>query len=189
MPPELFVHADVIRRLAQVPTRPYEVGGWLLGYWDEQEAALFVTHATPPASRGTPLGVHISGQGHRKKFDAAYDASGGLVTFLGDWHTHPGSPPFPSQTDERALSRLATDPAYGTPQPLIAIMSTPRWPCQRGDVQLAFYVRTRDETTVGVRAEVLDDLPQAAQAVPSWDWPERRASRRHAARPPAGPTL
>lgn len=174
MKPDLFVHVGVLRHLVGVPVRPYEVGGWLLGFWSESEDAVFITHATPPASRGTPLGVRISGRGHRKKFDSAWDASGGAVTFLGDWHTHPGSPPVPSATDERALSRLSTDPSYGTPQPLIAILSTPRWVFSSGSTSVAFYMRAHLGKTVGLQANVVQDLPEQTRAVPSWRWPRRK---------------
>lgn len=177
MTPDLFVHVGVLRHLADVPVRPYEVGGWLLGFWSEAEDSIFVTHATPPASRGTPLGVRISGRGHRRKFDNAWDASGGAVTFLGDWHTHPGSPPLPSSTDQRALHRLATDPNYGTPQPLIAIMSTPRWPHGRGPTTIAFYLRAAESKTLGLEPNLAHELPEPAQAVPTWEWPRNRAAR------------
>ncbi|MEA2275254.1 MAG: hypothetical protein QOC78_214 [Solirubrobacteraceae bacterium] len=174
MTPGLFVHVGVLRHLAGVPVRPYEVGGWLLGFWSENEDAVFVTHATPPASRGTPFGVHISGCGHQKKFDSAWNASGGAVTFLGDWHTHPGSPPLPSPTDERALKKLATDATYGTPQPLIAILATPRWPHRPGQTTIAFYLRASAGKTVGLEPNVTKELPEQALAVPPWRWPQRR---------------
>lgn len=190
MPPDLFVHRDVLRRMAGVPVRPFEVAGWLLGFWADDESALFVTHATPPASRGTPLGVHVSGRGHKDKFQAAWDASEGAVTFLGDWHTHPGSPPVPSPTDHRALVKLASASEFGTPQPLIAIMSTPRWPWSmertsqstirwqpsHGTRSIAFYLREVSGAVVALEVNVTDELPPQARAVPLWRWPGRRPS-------------
>lgn len=125
--PDLHVHEDVSASLSRLPPRPWEVGGWLLGYWSENRSAIVVTHSTPPASRGTPFGVTISGRGHRKLFNEIYDRTGGHATFLGDWHTHPSGSAHPSPRDISALEQLARHPDYGTPVPLIAITATGRW--------------------------------------------------------------
>ena len=37
------------------------------------------------------------------KIDAAWNKSGGHVVYLGEWHTHPGSDPFPSHQDEKMI--------------------------------------------------------------------------------------
>lgn len=178
MTTSLFVDESVRAHLMGVPARPYEVGGWLLGYWAEDRSSVFVTHATPPASKGTPFGVRISGRGHRRLFDQAWDASDGLVTFLGDWHTHPGSPPYPSARDEAALVKLATGVKFGTPEPLIAIVSTPRYPWHQGSVTIGFYLGGGEEAVRSVEAHVTSQLPTVALGVPAWRWPKDRARRR-----------
>ena len=167
--PTLFVHRRVLQRLLAVEQRPWEVGGWLLGWWAEDRASLFVTHATPPASRGTPFGVTISGHGHRPFFDEAWDRSQGHVTFLGDWHTHPGGPAIPSRRDRAAAASLAEDPDFGTPEPLLAIVATPRWPWSRRKAAVAFFVR-RDEILELLDILVAERLPEIAQRVPDWRW-------------------
>ena len=176
--PQLFVHDALVERLAHLPARPYEVGGWLLGYWAEGEDSVFVTHATPPASRGTPFGVHISGRGHRHKFDTAWDASAGAVTFLGDWHTHPGCPPMPSDQDNKAMTKLATQPDFGTPQPLMAILETARWPWAARVCRLAFYIRALDGGLAALNPVVTNELPPEVTTVPEWSWPSRRDANR-----------
>lgn len=45
-----------------------------------------VLQAVPFTPSGSPFGAHISAAGHRERFDQAWQASGGVVTFLGDWH-------------------------------------------------------------------------------------------------------
>jgi integrative and conjugative element protein (TIGR02256 family) len=174
MTPQLFVHQDVVGLLTRVPARPCEVGGWLLGYWTHDDSSVVITHATPPASQGTPFGVHISGKGHRGYFNDAWHASGGAVTFLGDWHTHPGCPPLPSARDRSALTKLATDAAYGTPTPLMAILSTPRWPWQPRALALRFYLRGTDGEVRDAAPEMVSAMPEEARAVPRWEWPARR---------------
>ncbi|MEJ7792233.1 MAG: Mov34/MPN/PAD-1 family protein [Gaiellaceae bacterium] len=166
--PELLVHGEALNRLAQVPGRPWEVGGWLLGWWSDDASELFVTHATPAASRGTPFGVTISGRGHRPRFDAAWDASGGTVTFLGDWHTHPGGPAVLSDRDRKAMCQLASDPDFGTPHPLIAVVATGRWPWSRAS-RIRFYIGTSDEPRELEPCRV-GRLPPSAARVPDWAW-------------------
>jgi integrative and conjugative element protein (TIGR02256 family) len=155
----------MIRDLCAVPSRPFEVGGWLLGYWTASENALVVTHATPPASRGWPWGVRITGEGHRDKFEAAWAASEGHVTFLGDWHTHPGGPATPSMRDMHAMTKLATDEDYGSPRPLIAIVATRKWPWSRAPGVVAFYLRDSDGEVRSLDHESFEVLPGPAAAV------------------------
>lgn len=169
--PSLWLHADVARRLLSLRAAPWEVGGWVLGYWTGDESALVVTHATPPGPRGTPFGVRISGRGHRARFDAAWEASGGQMTFLGDWHTHPGGPPLPSERDIAALTQLAGGGQFGTPRPLALIIAIPRWPWSKTQRRLAAYLRQADGELVQLAAELFDELPPAAAAVPAWRWP------------------
>jgi len=172
--PQLFVHRDVADHLIELPARPWEVGGWLLGYWAGDGQTLFVTQATPP-TRGSPFGITISARGHRPLFDIAWEISGGHVTFLGDWHTHPGQQATPSQRDTRALARLAANADFGTPHPLIAIVAAPRWPLARSAAAIRYWLRTR-ERVVELAAIIVDELPAVAQ-VPEWPWPRARRSR------------
>jgi integrative and conjugative element protein (TIGR02256 family) len=173
--PGLFVHDAVLSRLSSIDARPWEVGGWLLGYWAEDLSSLFVTHLTPPTS-GRPWKVTISGRGHRRYFDEAWDASGGVVTFLGDWHTHPAAPATPSRRDREAVVKLATEPDYGTPRPLVAIVKTPRWPWQRSVSHPRFYLGDDQGETAELVPRSTEELPGAAARVPRWLWPTRRRS-------------
>jgi len=167
--PTLFVHRRILERLLVIDRRPWEVGGWLLGWWAADRISLFVTHVTPPASRGTPFGVTISGRGHRQFFDEAWDHARGHVTFLGDWHTHPGGPALPSKRDRAAAAALADNADFGTPEPLLAIVATPRWPWSRGVASAAFFVR-RGETLEPLGLQVVDRLPEVADRVPDGRW-------------------
>jgi integrative and conjugative element protein (TIGR02256 family) len=167
--PELFVHREVIERLRGVTPRPWEVGGWLLGWWGQGERSVLVTHATPPLSFGTFFGVTISGRGHRPLFDEAWEATDGFVTFLGDWHTHPGGSTVPSERDRRAMTKLAEDDDFGTPCPIIAIVGHGRWPWSRIPPDVRFYVLLHSQPC-GLEIHIVDDLPPVAKVVPDWRW-------------------
>lgn len=168
-PPRLYVSAAIIERIAALPARPWEVGGWLLGYSDEEEDAIVVTHATPP-SRGTPFSIHISGRRHRRYFDQAWCASDGHVTFLGDWHTHPGGPPIPSERDEEAMQQVADDPDFGEGPTLIAIAATGRWR-RPASVETRFYILEEDMPR-HLYPRLIDEMPPPVDRVPSWPWPD-----------------
>src|SRR3954451_6261586 len=163
--------------LLRLPSRPWEVGGWLLGYWSEDRDCVVVTHATPPAARGTAFGVTISGKGHRARFNEAWDRSGGLVTFLGDWHTHPGGPALPSGQDAKAMRQLADDAHFGTPEPLMAIVTNPRWARGPQVREVRFYLRTPDAKLREIDPIPTTSLIEPAQAVPPWRWPHIGATR------------
>ncbi len=170
--PRLLLARALLEDLHQLPRRPWEVGGWLLGYWTEDRAAIVVTHGTPPVVRGTALGITISGKGHRRRFDEAWAGSHGHVTFLGDWHTHPRGRPTPSATDHRAMRQLAEDRDYGTPEPLIAVASVPCLNRARG-VEVAFFLRRTDGHVLELKATPFAGLPAEARKVPEWPWPRR----------------
>lgn len=157
--------------LLRLPSRPWEVGGWLLGYWAEDRSGVVVTHATPPAARGTAFGVTISGKGHRERFGEAWDRSDGLVTFLGDWHTHPGGPALASAQDAKAMRQLADDAHFGTPEPLMAIVTTPRWARSPQIRDVRFDLRTPDAKLRELDLVPMTSLVQPARAVPQWPWP------------------
>lgn len=172
--PELYVASGVTAALHGLPARPWEVGGWLLGYWTPDRSALFVTHATPPGPRGTCSGVWISGHGHRERFDEAWSASGGIVTFLGDWHTHPGGPTRPSGRDARAVRQLAGGEQYGTPEPLLGIVALPRWRAGRTRRHSGWWWRSTEGKLQRLIPIVVDTLPPVAERVPAWRWPRSR---------------
>lgn len=173
--PRLHVHEGVLRRLLGLPAVPWEVGGWLLGYRTGDRADLVVTHATPPAHRGTPLGVRISGEGHRQRFDAVWASSRGMVTFLGDWHTHPGGPPAPSARDEAAVAQLARRPHFHTPEPLMAIATHPRWRHGRGARAIAFFLRASNGSIVPLEVSRFTVLPPQAAGPDVWSGDGRSA--------------
>jgi integrative and conjugative element protein (TIGR02256 family) len=167
-PPELFVDADVLRHLYRLPPTRDEVGGWLLGYWDSKRTSVIVTHATPPGPRGAPSGVEISAAGHATRFEEAWQQSAGHITFLGDWHTHPGGVPIPSDTDRVALKQLAENTDFQTPTPLIAIASVPRWRWARSPRHVAFFLRAVDGGVLHLDAMVFEELPIEARGIPDW---------------------
>jgi hypothetical protein len=147
-----------------------------LGYWSEDRSSLVIASATPPSGRGSAFGVTIGAKGHQEKFDEIWDATDGAVTFVGDWHTHPGGSTRPSSTDRSALAQLAGDPMYGTPLPAIAVVGIPRPARLHRGVNIAFFLRTSE----GQIHRLHPEPPSSGIPVgdlPSWKWPSRRQRR------------
>jgi len=46
-------------------------------------------------------------EGHQQVLDLAWSESGGAVSYLGEWHTHPSPTAVPSPKDRRNWRRLA----------------------------------------------------------------------------------
>jgi integrative and conjugative element protein (TIGR02256 family) len=147
----------------------------LLGYSDEPENCVVLTHATPP-SRGTPYHVRISGRHHRRYFDEAWEATDGNVTFAGDWHTHPGGHPSPSETDEEAMAQIDEDPAFGEGPLITAIAGAGRWRPRVPGVDLRFYTLLRG-VPVRLTPNYFDELLDPERRVPDWRWPRQRLRR------------
>jgi integrative and conjugative element protein (TIGR02256 family) len=76
-----------------------EQGGILLGlvFKDHDEIVEF---ASPSRADRTGLLSFIRRRKPaQRKINKAWNKSGGYVIYLGEWHTHPGSAPWPSQQD------------------------------------------------------------------------------------------
>jgi integrative and conjugative element protein (TIGR02256 family) len=175
--PILWIHEQVLDDLAHLPGRPWEIGGWLLGYWRADGSTVVVTHATPPGRRGTPFGVTVDAEHHQPLFDAAWDSSSGHVTFLGDWHTHPGGPAQPSARDRRALKQLAQEADYQTATPLIVIVANPRWPWSKEPREPRFWLQLNDgDDPVSMEPQRFLSLPPEAKRIPRWAWPRQDAT-------------
>jgi hypothetical protein len=76
------------------------------------------------------------------------------------------------------MVKLATGAKFGTPEPLIAIVSTPRYPWHQGSVTICFYLGGREGAARSVEAHVTSKLPTTVLGVPTWRWPKDRVRRR-----------
>lgn len=97
-----------------------ESGGILLG--TVHERGLLVTTATGPTKldRQFQFLFERSPFGHRAVARRKWRQSGGLVRYIGEWHTHPQSIPRPSAIDLDEWRKLAIVRADG--RPLLAVI-------------------------------------------------------------------
>ncbi|MGQ0823780.1 MAG: patatin-like phospholipase family protein [Actinomycetota bacterium] len=104
------IAANAAQTMAQLmqTTAPSETGGLLFGVDDRAVGAIYVELASrpPPDSTGTPTGFVRGTDGTAQLIDDVAMRSAGALAYLGDWHSHPGSEPEPSNIDRRAVRDL-----------------------------------------------------------------------------------
>jgi hypothetical protein len=109
---DLFIDDGVEQQLRELRAQeaPNETGGALLGYYDFNISAVIIVAGlpAPPDSKSSPDSFERGVQG---LLDAVGDASkrtGGVVQYVGEWHSHPpGHSASPSGDDFIQLVHLA----------------------------------------------------------------------------------
>lgn len=107
-PGQVFVAEAVWTRVRRETARFRfrETGGVLFGYRDDE--SLVITEATGPGPRARhrrtwfePDTAYCQAQ-----LSIVYQRTGGAVSYLGEWHTHPCGSTRPSQQDLKSCSPL-----------------------------------------------------------------------------------
>jgi integrative and conjugative element protein (TIGR02256 family) len=137
---EAWIASALISRMREEAESlsPLETGGILMGYWVGRGTAVI----TALVDAG-PLACH-----REATFEPDYDyqeqrvteiylGSGGTVTYLGDWHSHPGGTTWLSRKDRRLLAGMARDEESRTPQPLMGVLG------EQSSWELRLWVRQR----------------------------------------------
>lgn len=108
----VFIDHGVEHQLRALRTQgfPNETGGILLGYYDFNIDAVIVVAGLPaaPDSQGTAHSFKRGVVGQVAALEDAAKRTGGMVSYIGDWHSHPpGHSAAPSQDDLIQLAHLA----------------------------------------------------------------------------------
>jgi integrative and conjugative element protein (TIGR02256 family) len=103
---------------------PRETGGVLIGYRAAAGTELVVTDIVGPG----PMAKHTT-RTFFPDLDYQHDEisrhhkdSGGVHTYIGDWHSHPAGGALLSRKDKRVLRRVAFSSAARTPNPVMLIL-------------------------------------------------------------------
>jgi integrative and conjugative element protein (TIGR02256 family) len=149
MPPRLWLSNEVSSALKLEAARraPWETGGVLLGYWSPVGDEPVVTSYIGPG----PNAVHQRYRFlpdhcfHLTEIARQYEASGRRLTYLGDWHTHPGGGGGLSELDSKTLLQIARKPAARAPRPLMVVLAPgPCWSIHawRGELLKTWRLKT-----------------------------------------------
>lgn len=134
------VHAAMLE-LAQ-GHRPNETGGGLLGGWLRlNEAYIYSATAAGQRARGTPATFEPDSKHLQSQAVAAHVSTSGLVTLLGEWHSHPTARRCClSAVDITTTRLLATEVGISGSILVIVLPDTNRttlyaWCCRHGHLQ------------------------------------------------------
>ena len=123
-----------------------EAGGVLLGRHLRDGSAIVVDAVTAPmdGDRRARTRFHRARRWHQAAIDAAWVASEGTCTYLGEWHTHPEPIPTPSPVDRTDWHRRLLQDRYTAPLffMIVGTAAVGVWEGRRPDVivQLAGFI-------------------------------------------------
>ena len=109
---------------------PDESGGMLIGYWSlVGDAVITATVEGGPGAVREQQRFMPDGLWQQERLEDLYVGSGGIDTYLGDWHSHPQGLLRPSRRDRSTAKVVAKTREARAPQPLtmIGIVDAGRW--------------------------------------------------------------
>lgn len=124
---EIRTNESVTRRLWDLRSRklPNETGGILVGHHDLARRILYVADVlpSPPDSQEWPT-LYIRGcKGLRDELQRIEDRTAGMLTYVGEWHSHPdGGGVAPSDDDMKVFAWLAEHMLLDGLPPLMVIV-------------------------------------------------------------------
>jgi integrative and conjugative element protein (TIGR02256 family) len=85
-----------------------ETGGLLLGLAHRKRKIVYVTDVLPPSkdSEGTPYAFKRGVKDYPQRLDEIGARTGGLIGYVGEWHTHPDGAARLSSTDRDAVAAI-----------------------------------------------------------------------------------
>lgn len=102
-------------------------GGLLLGQFDSACRIGWVSQATglPPGSTVSPLNIKLNMDEVRDYLDDRSSRSGGRLTLIGFWHTHPSGSAAPSETDKATMQELVAGSGWPSAPALLLVLGLP----------------------------------------------------------------
>jgi proteasome lid subunit RPN8/RPN11 len=121
---------------------PNEVGTSLAGRYSDDGHVAFVTGLAPLTrdSRGARYSFFRGSAGLTAFFSKLFRLSGGKEHYVGDWHSHPGGDPTPSDVDASNALAIARDRKALCPECILVILALDE---QAADIGVSIYSRAR----------------------------------------------
>lgn len=106
---------------------PKETGGILMGYRVSLREVV-ITDIVGPGKNAVheSMSFHPDQAFHEKEIERIYKESGKLITYLGDWHTHPNSHPYLSSKDKQTIVSISKFRKARLSNPLMLIAAPPK---------------------------------------------------------------
>jgi integrative and conjugative element protein (TIGR02256 family) len=114
---------------------PNEFGGFLVGYYSDDNRYLHITNTILPKSfKASKCSFERSTKGIKKKLDTYYKETPQKF-YVGEWHTHPDNSPIPSMTDISAINAIINNRNACLANPVLLIIGY-----SKTKVDFGFYV-------------------------------------------------
>ena len=114
---------------------PNEFGGFLVGYYRDDDRHLHITNTILPKSfKASKNCFERSTKGIEKKLGNYYKEIP-KKKYVGEWHTHPDNSPIPSTTDISAINAIINNQNASLANPVLLIIGY-----SKTQVDFGFYV-------------------------------------------------
>jgi integrative and conjugative element protein (TIGR02256 family) len=100
---------------------PLETGGVLVGYRSANHQVIMAVTGPGPAAIHGANNFHPDHDWQCSQLDLQYKRSGGVLVYLGEWHTHPNESGRMSATDRATLARIAKSGEANARHPVMLI--------------------------------------------------------------------
>lgn len=104
---------------------PHETGGVLIGYCTDAGYVVTQIIGPGPKAKHGLMSFEPDQEFHEAEIARVYGESGRMLTYLGDWHTHPNSTAYLSGTDRQTAERIALHKKARLPRPLMLVAAPP----------------------------------------------------------------
>lgn len=102
---------------------PQESGGVLMGYWGNPSEIVISKIIGPgPKAKHSRYSFTPDSEWQEHQISEVYNQSNRIITYLGDWHSHPAGEGELSSRDYRTLKRIASFGPARTIRPIMAIL-------------------------------------------------------------------
>lgn len=119
---------------------PKEFGGFLIGYYSEDNRHLQITDTVLPKKyQASKYSFKRSTKGVEKEFTEFYSENP-RKAYVGEWHTHPDNSPIPSTKDISAINTITNSKNTSIPNPVLLIIGY-----SKKTVVFGFYVWFEDQ--------------------------------------------
>lgn len=107
---------------------PKETGGVLMGYWSDRDVVLTDIIGPGPKAVHRRYSFTPDSKWQENEIARIYEESGRVITYLGDWHSHPYGTQELSIKDLVTLLRVAIHKPARAPKPIMGILhNNPQW--------------------------------------------------------------
>ena len=119
----LYISNDILSKIKQELSNHYpnEFGGVFVGF--KQNELIVIEDVLIPDDFENGKTIFVRRPGTlNERLELIFNTTKGKITYIGEWHSHPGGPPNPSSTDINAMQEIADTKKIGNSNPILMIV-------------------------------------------------------------------